>query len=244
MPKREKLVFLPGHMCDERLFAPQIESFRDSHEIAVADFRHGRSFADHAAHVLELTGGEPVNLCGLSMGGMIAGEFAALHPGLVRRLALLATTLRPDSPHRTATRRERIARAASQGMARITIDELLPTYLARRNMANPDLRDVLLSMAVDAGLDVFGRQSEAMTGRIDRRAELASFSRPVLVLCGDEDQLFSVESHRQIAAIFPDAMLEVLPGTGHIVTLELLRPVNHALQAWLARSSVIDSRKS
>ncbi|MBL4645966.1 MAG: alpha/beta fold hydrolase, partial [Rhizobiales bacterium] len=201
--------------------------------IVVADFSSGDSFETFVINALAAAGDDPVNVCGLSMGGMIAGELAAIAPQRVKRLALLDTTLLPEVAKRTQARQRRIERASRDGLAVVALEELVPSYLAKGNVEREDLRKVLVDMTVDLGEDVFACQSKAISQRADRREALRSLACPVLVLCGDEDALFSVESHRDIAAIFGDSELVVIPQTGHIATLEAPGAVNSAMAAWL-----------
>ncbi len=230
---KETLLLLPGHMCDKRLFGPQIHQFRETHNVVVADFSDGDSFDHFVANALAAAGDGPVNVCGLSMGGIIAAELAALAPERVKRLALLDTTVLPEAAKRTQTRQRRIERASREGLAVVALEELVPSYLAMSNLDREDLRDVLVDMAVDLGEEVFARQSLAISRRADRRDILRSLSCPVLVLCGDEDALFSVESHQNIAKLFSNSHLVVLPQTGHIATLEAPAKVNTAMADWL-----------
>jgi alpha/beta superfamily hydrolase len=50
---------------------------------------------------------------------------------------------------------------------------------------------------------------------LPQAAELATFRRPALVLCGDRDEYCPVEDAEAWAASFPDGRLVVLEGTGH-----------------------------
>lgn len=233
--KREMILFVPGHMCDARLFASQIERLKDDYEIIVADLSSGKSFADYAGGIFDRLGDNKFNLVGLSMGGMLACELMAQRPEQILRLALLSTTSEPESEHRAATRAERIARAKNVGMEKIVREELVPSYLAVKNARRQELTQILVDMATDLGIDVFERQSQAMKTRLDRREALSAYKNPSLVLCGDEDKLFSVQKHRDIAARLENSQCVVLPGQGHIATLEAPEAVNQALKHLLAQ---------
>ncbi len=54
-------------------------------------------------------------------------------------------------------------------------------------------------------------------------------------MVGSEDALFSVECHREIAGHFQNGELVIIPGAGHIVTLEDPDAVNQGLADWLDR---------
>lgn len=234
MAEKETILFIPGHMCDERLFAPQIEALQDDYRVVVADLKTGSSFEEYIANALAVAGEGAFNLVGLSMGGMLSAQIAAQHPERVKRLALLSTTVEPEAPHRAETRRQRIERAQAAGLETIAREELAPSYLAEAHQGRTDLIDLVVAMAVAHGLDVFAAQSAAMTARPDCRDGLSGHKGPVLVLCGDEDRLFSVEKHEAIAGLFEDSELTVLEGIGHLPVVEAPEQTTAALKAWLA----------
>jgi pimeloyl-ACP methyl ester carboxylesterase len=58
---------------------------------------------------------------------------------------------------------------------------------------------------------------------------------PVLILCGDQDQLTPLEHSREIAEVLPAAKLVVVPGGGHVVLLEQPGVVDAAIDEFLHR---------
>ena len=49
----------------------------------------------------------------------------------------------------------------------------------------------------------------------DLTRELSGVIAPTLLICGDEDALFSVDYQHRLLAALPTVSLEVLPGLGH-----------------------------
>jgi pimeloyl-ACP methyl ester carboxylesterase len=70
--------------------------------------------------------------------------------------------------------------------------------------------------------------------RADQRRLLSRVACPTLVLCGEADRLTPPEHSREIAGAVPGARLEIVPGAGHLLTLEQPARVNALLTAWLA----------
>jgi pimeloyl-ACP methyl ester carboxylesterase len=68
--------------------------------------------------------------------------------------------------------------------------------------------------------------------RPDDRAVLASFPGPILVVVGDEDPMLSVGDARALA---DSALgrLEVVPGAGHLVSLDQPERFNQLLSEFL-----------
>jgi len=80
------LVLLPGMMCDERLFAPQISELSKQREVHFAQISDHETITELATEVLN--NAPPVfALAGLSMGGIVAMEGVSQAPERVERLA-------------------------------------------------------------------------------------------------------------------------------------------------------------
>ena len=70
--------------------------------------------------------------------------------------------------------------------------------------------------------------------RPDARAHLGQIPCPTLVLCGEADQLTPPEHSRAIAVAIPGARLALVPGAGHMLTMEQPQRVNTLLREWMA----------
>jgi pimeloyl-ACP methyl ester carboxylesterase len=95
------------------------------------------------------------------------------------------------------------------------------------------LRELLKSMAQDTGPEAYIRQQTAIMHRCDSRPDLAAIGCPTLVLVGEADQLTPPALAQEIAADIGGAQLAVVPGSGHLLTLEQPQRVTAALVAWL-----------
>ena len=230
---RETLVFLPGMMCDERLFAPQIEILSKQFEIFVPKLEHDTIEA-MAHHVLDQAPSGPFNLAGLSMGGIVAMQMAGMAPERIVRLALLDTNHLKDAPERFAIRNRQIADVENGKLRDVIIDEMKPVYLAEVNRSNNKLLDLLVTMAMEIGEDTFIAQSIALRDRSDQSGALQNYRGNSLALCGAEDRLCSPERHREIAELLACCQLVIVPGAGHLSTLEQPEAVTTVLQNWLS----------
>ena len=180
----------------------------------------------------------PLNVAGLSMGGIVAMAMAGIAPERVVRLGLLDTNHHADAPERFAIRNRQIEEVRGGGLRRVIVEEMKPVYLAAGNRNNRALLDLLVDMAMDAGADAFVAQSLALRDRPGQGAALRDFRGPALVLCGEEDSLCPPARHREMAGLLADAELVLVPGAGHISTLENPGAVNAALGRWLARAPI------
>lgn len=231
----EPLLLLPGMMCDERLWEPQVRALGRSRTILQGGITQDDTIEAIASRVLR-EAPDRFALAGLSMGGIVAMHIVGTAPERVTRLALLDTNHLPDAPERRPIRERQIAAARAGRLREVVVDEMKPQYLADGHKRDRELLDRLVDMAVDLGPDVFVRQSVALMNRPNAEARIrawATAKRPTLVLCGEEDRLCSPERHREIARLVEHANLTVLSGTGHISTLESPIRVSIALGQWL-----------
>ena len=84
------LLLLPGMMCDQRLFAPQIAAFSDVVTIEVPALSDFATVRELATDVLDRAPASFM-LAGLSMGGIVAMEIVRQASERVSKLALLDT---------------------------------------------------------------------------------------------------------------------------------------------------------
>ena len=78
---RDSLVFLPGMMCDARVFGPQIAALSRDHAVTVAPLTQGERIEEIASGLLDLLP-RKFALAGLSMGGIVAMEICAARPNV------------------------------------------------------------------------------------------------------------------------------------------------------------------
>lgn len=230
---RDPVVFLPGFMCDARVFVPQIVSLGAVHAVMVSPITQGERIEEIASNVLSAAPAR-FALVGHGMGGMVALELIRRAPERVTRLALMDTTPLTETPAQAAERDPQIMRARAGRFDDVMRDSLKPTILATGPKRRAVL-DSLMAMALDLGPRVFERQSRALQRRRDQQTTLARIKVPTLVLCGEEDSLYPVARHSFMAEMIPGADISVIPGAGHLPTLETPEAVNDALENWLDR---------
>lgn len=228
---RQDLVLLPGLACDARLYAAQTASLADLAAPLVPNL-DAASMAEMAEAVLDAAP-KRFALAGLSMGGYVAMEIVRRAPSRVTRLALISTTARPDAPEQTAMRRELIALARGDRFA-LVMPRLLPKLISAHRRDDAALKRLVIEMADAVGAEAFARQQTAILSRPDSRDDLGRVAVPTAIVCGDADELTPPDRHREMAALVGGATLTVIPGAGHLATLEAPDAVTAALRAWLS----------
>ncbi|WP_037311576.1 alpha/beta fold hydrolase [Ruegeria halocynthiae] len=225
------LIFLPGMMCDARLFGPQINALSRIRPVMTFPLSGHDSVQAMANDILKY-GPPDFALAGLSMGGIVAMEVLRQAPERVSRLALLDTNPLAENPEVKARRAPQMAAVRDGNLKSVMRDEMKPNYLADGPNRGAIL-DLCMAMASDLGPDVFLRQSQALMDRPDQSATLRAYTGKVLVLCGREDKLCPVERHQMMHDLLQHSALEVIEGAGHLPTLEQPQRTTAALIRWL-----------
>ena len=225
------LILLPGMMCDERLFSPQLNAFSDA---VVYTSVAEDNMTDMAQTILSQAP-DRFALAGLSMGGILAMEIIRLSPERITRLALMDTNHRAEVVTVKQARAPQINAAKTGQLATVMREEMKPRYLA--DSANKDrILDICMDMAMDLGADAFVNQSNALMSRRDQSDTLSAVTCPTLVLCGMQDQLCPVSRHEEMAGIIPNATLKLIENAAHLPTLEKPIQTTAALRDWLEAS--------
>ncbi|MEV5705822.1 alpha/beta fold hydrolase [Actinoallomurus sp. NPDC052274] len=203
----------------------------------------------------------PIVLVGHSMGGMAILGLADAHPELFGdRIVgvLLASTSSGDLSSVTIGLPERTARVLHR-MVPVTLSTLRHQArlvdAARRPLGGMSF---LLTRSYLFGAHV-SKQVAEVTARLmasvpieviadfyaeliayDKRTALPALGRvPVLVMVGDRDLITPMRHAEALAAQIPGADLVVIPGAGHLLTLERAAEVNHHLWGLLRRTTGI-----
>lgn len=228
------IVMLPGMMCDERLFVPQIAHLKERYHVKTMSIHEHANMVDLAQNVLAQSPDE-FALLGLSMGGILAMEIVNQAPRRITHLALLDTNPRAELDVVKQRRGPQIERVKNGGLSQIMRDEMKPNYL----VDSPNKLDILnlcMEMAEDLGDQAFINQSIALRDRPDYQNVLKGVDIPTLIMCGREDVLCPIERHELMHELISGSVLHIVDNAGHLPTLEQPEIVNKALDNWLAKN--------
>lgn len=230
MPERIPLVFLPGLLCDERLWRDQARDLADIADSTIPDLTLDDSVGAMAKRVLDAAP-ERFALAALSMGGYVAFEILRQQPERVTRLALLDTSAAPDAPERTA---QRLAGMESLRLGRFfgVTARMLPQLVHARHV-HGTVGEEVKAMAKRVGGDAFLRQQTAILERPDSRGVLGSIVVPTVIGVGDSDVMTppaeSALIHRGIAG----SELHTFASCGHLPPMESPEETSDLLRRWL-----------
>jgi pimeloyl-ACP methyl ester carboxylesterase len=106
---------------------------------------------------------------------------------------------------------------------------------AEHRERRPDLADRLRHWIADQSPDGVAWSQRAMAARPDRTDVLRSYDGPAAVVVGVQDEITPVAAAEHLVAALSDAELVVVPGAGHMTSIEAPGLVAAALARLLER---------
>lgn len=233
-----ELVLLPGMICDEGIWRPQIRALSPAWTCSVASYPLLDSIGAMAESVLAKAAPR-FAVAGHSMGGRVALEIYARAPARVLGIALLGTDFRAPRDQQEREKDAAVIRGALQEIVREGYSGFAQAW-ARRLIAAKRREDLDLIADIVAMTMHFGPASIEAHGRAgltrpDYTALLAKIDCPALICAGDEDLARPVGPHRMMAEAIRNSTLMVLEECGHMMTLECPLAVSAAMDDWLSR---------
>ena len=233
----EPLIFLPGLMCDARLFGPQIAAMSANLAVTVAPVTQGERIEEIASGLLDLLP-RRFAMAGHGMGGAVAMEILRRAPNRISRLALISTHPLAETPQAAAEREPRLVRARAGRLREIYTEEL-PIDCLAPTPYRTEVYELALDMAEALGAETFIRQARALQRRRDQTTTLCNCKVPTLVLCGRHDGSCPVKRHESMAELVPYATLKVIEDAGALPTLEQPDEATSILMEWLKQPLVL-----
>lgn len=192
--------------------------------------------ASDALAVLDAARVETAHVFGVSMGGMIAQEFALQYPERVRSLILGCTAA--GGP--TAIRAEADATKMLMARASMTAEEAARAaapfiYDAGTPQSRID-EDTEVRRPWFPHPDAYNAQLQGILAW-EAYSRLSSISLPTLVVHGENDRLVPAGNCKLIAEKIPGAKLVLLPHAGHIFSTDQTDAAHRAILEFLRKAA-------
>lgn len=187
--------------------------------------------ATQIADLLVELGTGPVHVVGLSMGGVIAQQFAHDHPQLTRKLVLVSTfsVLRPDDFSGWFYFLRRAFTVLVLGLhaqAEVVAGRIFP------NTSQKALREMLVATITRADVRAY-RRAMLSLGRFDSQKWLKEIKVPALVITGTGDTTVLPARQMMLVEGIPGAKQVIIPKAGHAVPIDQSEIFNRTLLEFL-----------
>ena len=231
----EPVIFLPGTLCDERVWMP-CWRFLACQQRAYVPLQ----WAESMEHMLALcadrveASNTSVHLVGFSMGGYVAAVYALQHPEKIASLTLVGASPFGLSPEETK-RREGVLQHIANRRSVTMSDFNLEQFVSVKHKQDTALLAVIRGMESDLGATVLGHQIRATMPRQDLSVSLAKSGLRVYFLAGEEDRIIDLSPLKNFAKNMPNGRLITFASAGHMLPLEQPQILAEQLQTLLAK---------
>ena len=224
-----RLLLIPGLVCDGFVW----HGVTARMAATVADVCAQDSITAMAQDLLARHAGRLI-LAGHSMGGRIAMEMARLAPSRIAGMALLNTGMHACRAGETSSRQDKIDLAHARGMAALA-ESWLPGMMAAGRSPDAAVMAELAAMVCRFTPEIHERQLRALLSRPDAALSMSAWTGPLLLVAGAQDVWSPVAQHQDIAALCPQARLEVIADAGHFAPVEQPDRVGEIVASWAAQ---------
>ena len=237
------LVLIHGASARHEMWNPQINYFSKSYTVIAHDIRgHGESegsedkyscelFADDLHRLLEKLNVKMPVVCGLSLGGMIAQEYAIKYPDNLRGLVLADT-----AASSALSISDRITKMLyPKWLIKWTIRRLGPEKYAKWAFKFFDMdekvRDYLISEQLKMKQEYFLRVIDAIYDF--KLLDLSSIKVPTIVVLGENERKAVFTHADKMVELISGSKKIIIPSAGHASNLENPDEFNRILENFL-----------
>ncbi len=247
------VVLIHGFSLDTRMWDAQFEEFAGRHTVLRYDVRgFGKSAlpqdrysnADDLKALLDFLGIKRAALCGLSMGGTIATEFAFRYPGMasayipvdsangpmIKPGDVEAGTAWADFDKSISGVRPAMKSGGRQAAIKVWLES--PLFAPERRL--PKVKAALETIVGDYSGWHWANPPPYLPIKPDPGTRFQDLRVPTLVVVGEQDMLAFQLVARAMSKDIPGARLAVIPGAGHMSNMDAPQEFNRVVLDFLA----------
>jgi 3-oxoadipate enol-lactonase len=243
------LLLLNSLGTDLAMWDHQVETWRATHRLLRFDQRgHGRSasappytverFGRDALAVLDAHEVESTDVCGVSLGGLVALWLAGTAPARVRRAVFADTAARVGTEETWRTRAETVRAAGMGAITDLVLERFFsPAFRASGHPAVGRVERTLLNASIEGYSGSCDALATADLTKLAQTIPVAS-----LVVVGTADEATPPEVAHELHALLSASQLVELDGAGHLINLEQPERFAEVVQDFLADPDREDER--
>lgn len=247
---REQIDFLSVH--GYRVIAPDLRGLGETYDKLqfVADSDHSETerqaeayptvttMDDMARDVAALMDNLAIDravICGLSMGGYVAFEFAHLFPSRVLGLVLAGTRAPADNEQERQAREQQALKILAEGLSGVA-EATLPKLLAAKTLTEkPKVVARVREMILRSNPQGAAAAQRGMAARRDYTGDLPDINVPALIVVGREDPIRPVADAEFMHNGIRNSSLEIIEDAAHMTNTEQPEVFNAALLTFLQK---------
>jgi len=226
-----KLYFIPGTMCDQRLWQslwPELLGAYEPVHLAIPEAESIEQIVDQLSQQLP---DEPVNLVGFSLGGYLASAIYCRAPQRIARLMVLSNSPQGLPQSEIDERAKAIGWVNKNGYNGIPLKKV-QRLLHVDNRSDRAITDLICQMDAEMGQAVLVQQLQATTKRVDLAPLLKQARRPIQFCFGDQDGLVDGTLLNKLAEQNSNLCVTEVAGSGHMLPLERPTELAQVINNW------------
>ena len=239
MTTKPTVAFVPGTMCDKRLWEPVIAILQPEyaeHYVAIESCKSRAEMLQAVSDGVNKVGStnpNGANLIGFSMGGYLSMLYALNNPSKINKLVLISISANPLPDHEMSMRRKSIEWLKQNrytGIARGRLQQ----FVHPSRMFDSRLVNTIKAMDNELGHDVLFTQITETSEREPLMEKLHQLDFPVMIIGAENDALVDVQDLEAMAEALPKSELHIIPESGHMLPLEQPQVVAELIKGFVS----------
>jgi pimeloyl-ACP methyl ester carboxylesterase len=213
------LTFVPGTMCDARLWSRVIASLGGRIDVRHLPLETALTRPDIHALFEDAASSGPVDFVAFSMGGYFALEFGLAHPDRVRSMILIGSSAFGLEAHEAEERVRAIKLLETHAYRGIGTTRLRQ-FVHRSHWNDETVIETIRVMDHDLGQRVLIAQLKETSARASLELRLHEVAAKTLVIGADQDELVPFSQIERMHDLIPGSEIAQASNAGHMVPLE------------------------
>lgn len=245
------IVLIHGLGASHRLWLPQIDVFSQYFKTVYFDLRgHGLSevpmsgyelhnYTEDLLALLDYLNIDKANLCGISMGGMIAMDFAVKYPEKTEKLVLAGT-----APSITDVNKKimnfliKDSKAVEKARSRsVTAEKFIETMYSPeflKSVSKELLESIKARISESPWLGYVEAVKAFVSSKWSVEEKLPQLENPTLIIHGKKDIVFDVTAAQKLSKLIKNSQLQIFD-VGHVVNVEEPKLFNEKVLEFLKK---------
>ncbi len=226
------IIFLHGFPFDRTMWQPQLNFLSKSNRVIAYDIRgYGKSevgsekssislFTKDLIAFMDALQIDKAIVCGLSMGGYIVLKALTTNPERFKAVILADTQCVADTEEGKAGRMKAIGQIKEKGLEEFAEGFIKKIFWSETLVNNKELVENIKQVILKTNHDTVTGTLSALAEREETCSTLENIKIPVLILCGENDQVTPPEKSRAMHDKIKGSVLYSISNAGHMSSLE------------------------
>ena len=241
------IIFIHGFPFDKSTWQPQMEFLKHTHRVLAYDIRgFGKStageenvsislFADDLIELMDVLQINKAVACGLSMGGYVLLNAVNRYPERFEALILSDTQCIADSTEGREKRYKTIDQINAEGLTDFTEAFIKNIFYHDSLESKKELVEKIRDIILTTSHITITETLSALAQRPEMCSSLNEILIPVLILCGEEDNITPMTQAEVLNRKIANSELHGIDKAGHLSNLEQPDEFNSFLESFVSK---------